>query len=115
MSTAFLADLVVIVAKVLIDAGSRVLVETPTYLGALQAMQLFQPRLVGIPEDASGMRVDLLAEGLAAGLAPKLVYLTPTFANPSGTTMPFVTTLARFRSRVATGVSTSSVAALWKV
>jgi 2-aminoadipate transaminase len=77
-----------LLAKVLIDTRDVVVTTDPAYLGALQAMQLFQPRLVGIPEDVDGMRVDLLAEALAAGLAPKLVYLTPTFANPSGTTMP---------------------------
>ena len=43
---------------------------------------------MGIAEDTEGMRVDLLADALAGGLAPKLVYLTPAFANPSGTTMP---------------------------
>ena len=77
-----------LLAKVLIEPRDVVVTTDPAYLGALQALQLFQPRLVGIPEDASGMRVDLLADALAAGLAPKLVYLTPTFANPSGTTMP---------------------------
>ena len=77
-----------LLAKVLIEPRDVVVTTDPAYLGALQAMQLFQPRLVGIAEDAEGMRVDLLADALAAGLAPKLVYLTPTFANPSGTTMP---------------------------
>jgi 2-aminoadipate transaminase len=77
-----------LLAKVIIDPRDVVVTTDPAYLGALQALQLFQPRLVGIPEDADGMRVDLLADALSAGLAPKLVYLTPTFANPSGTTMP---------------------------
>ncbi len=77
-----------LLAKVLIEPRDVLVTTDPAYLGALQAMQLFQPRLVGIAEDEAGMRVDLLADALAAGLAPKLVYLTPTFANPSGTTMP---------------------------
>ncbi len=77
-----------LLAKVLVEPRDVVVTTDPAYLGALQAMQLFQPRLVGIAEDAEGMRVDLLADALAAGLEPKLVYLTPTFANPSGTTMP---------------------------
>ncbi len=76
-----------LLAKVLIEPGDVLVTTDPAYLGALQAMQLFQPRLVGIAEDEGGMRVDLLADALAAGLAPKLAYLTPTFANPSGTTM----------------------------
>jgi 2-aminoadipate transaminase len=77
-----------LLAKVLVDPGDVVVTTDPAYLGALQALHLFEPRLVGIAEDTDGMRVDLLAEALAAGLAPKLVYLTPVFANPSGTTMP---------------------------
>ena len=77
-----------LLAKVLIEPGDVVVTTDPAYLGALQALQLFRPRLVGIAEDADGMRVELLADALAAGLRPKLVYLTPTFANPSGTTMP---------------------------
>ncbi|HEX4017351.1 MAG TPA: PLP-dependent aminotransferase family protein [Frankiaceae bacterium] len=77
-----------LLAKVLIEPRDVVVTTDPAYLGALQAFQLFQPRLVAIAEDDEGMRVDLLADALVAGLRPKLVYLTPTFANPSGTTMP---------------------------
>jgi 2-aminoadipate transaminase len=77
-----------LLAKVLVDPGDVVVTTDPAYLGALQAFHLFEPRLVGVGEDDCGMRVDLLAEALAGGLRPKLVYLTPTFANPSGSTMP---------------------------
>jgi 2-aminoadipate transaminase len=78
-----------LLAKVLVDPGDVVVTTDPAYLGALQAMHLFEPKLVGIGEDVDGMRVDLLAEALSGGLRPKLVYLTPTFANPSGSMMPF--------------------------
>src|SRR5580698_5017942 len=47
-----------LVAKVLIDAGSRVLVDTPTYLGALQAFTPMQPQLVGVASDEEGVLVD---------------------------------------------------------
>jgi 2-aminoadipate transaminase len=77
-----------LLAKVLVDPGDVVVTTDPAYLGALQALHLFEPQLVGIGEDTDGMRVDLLEEALVGGLRPKLVYLTPTFANPSGTTMP---------------------------
>ena len=77
-----------LLAKVLVDPGDVVVTTDPAYLGALQALHLFEPQLVGIGEDTDGMRVDLLAQALSGGLRPKLVYLTPTFANPSGTTMP---------------------------
>ncbi len=76
-----------LLAKVLVDPGDIVVTTDPAYLGALQALHLFEPKLVGVPEDAEGMRVDDLAAALATGLRPKLVYLTPTFANPSGTTL----------------------------
>jgi 2-aminoadipate transaminase len=77
-----------LLAKVLVDPGDVVVTTDPAYLGALQALHLFEPQLVGIGEDACGMRVDVLADALTGGLRPKLVYLTPTFANPSGSTMP---------------------------
>jgi 2-aminoadipate transaminase len=77
-----------LLAKVLVDPGDVVVTTDPAYLGALQALHLFEPQLVGVGEDEDGMRVDELADALAGGLRPKLVYLTPTFANPSGTTLP---------------------------
>ncbi len=79
-----------LLAKVLIDPGDVVVTSDPAYIGALQAMAPFEPRLIGVAEDTEGLRVDLLAEALHEGLRPKLVYVTPTFANPSGATMPEV-------------------------
>jgi 2-aminoadipate transaminase len=76
-----------LLAKVLIDPGDVVVSESPAYLGAVQALELFQPRFEVIPGDKDGMQVDLLAERLAAGLKPKLVYVVPNFHNPSGATM----------------------------
>ncbi len=66
-------------AKVLIDAGARVAVESPTYLGALQAFAPFEPRFVGLPCDAAGPLPDALA---ASGA--RFAYLVPNFQNPSG-------------------------------
>ncbi len=76
-----------LLAKVLVDPGDVVVTSDPAYLGALQALHLFEPKLIGFAEDSEGLRVDLLADALAGGLRPKLVYVTPSFANPSGTTM----------------------------
>ena len=76
-----------LLAKVLIDPGDVVVSESPAYLGAVQALELFQPRFEVIPGDKDGMQVELLAERLAAGLKPKLVYVVPNFHNPSGATM----------------------------
>jgi 2-aminoadipate transaminase len=76
-----------LLAKVLIDPGDVIVSESPAYLGAVQALELFQPTFEVIPGDHHGMQVELLAERLAAGLRPKLVYVVPNFHNPSGATM----------------------------
>ncbi len=76
-----------LLAKVLVDPGDVVVSESPAYLGAVQAIELFQPRFEVIDGDEHGMRVDLLADRLAAGLRPKFVYVVPNFHNPSGATM----------------------------
>lgn len=76
-----------LIAKVLIDPGDVIVSESPAYLGAVQALELFEPRFEVIPGDEHGMQVELLAERLHAGLRPKLVYVVPNFHNPSGATM----------------------------
>jgi 2-aminoadipate transaminase len=76
-----------LIAKVMIDPGDVIVSESPAYLGAVQALELFEPRFEVIPGDEHGMKVELLAERLAAGLRPKLVYVVPNFHNPSGATM----------------------------
>jgi 2-aminoadipate transaminase len=70
-----------LVGKVLIDAGSRVAVESPTYLGALQAFVPYQPEFVAIESDAGGPRPEALA-GAARGA--RFLYALPNFQNPSG-------------------------------
>lgn len=76
-----------LLAKILIDPGDVVVSESPAYLGAVQSIELFEPRFEVIPGDENGMQVELLAERLAAGLRPKLVYVVPNFHNPSGATL----------------------------
>lgn len=73
-----------LVAKILIDAGSRILVETPTYLGALQAFTPMEPEVVSVQSDAEGLVVGDL-ERKAAGA--RFLYLLPNFQNPTGRTM----------------------------
>ncbi len=72
-----------LVAKVLLDPGSKVLVETPTYLGALQAFGPMEPVPVGVASDDDGVIVDDL---LAKGKDARFVYLLPNFQNPTGRT-----------------------------
>ena len=76
-----------LLAKIFIDPGDVVVSESPAYLGAVQSLELFEPRFEVIPGDEHGMQVELLAERLAAGLRPKLVYVVPNFHNPSGATL----------------------------
>ncbi len=77
-----------LVAKILIDAGSRILVETPTYLGALQAFTPMEPTVVGVDSDEHGVdATDLRAKLGSAGDKARFVYLLPNFQNPTGRTM----------------------------
>ncbi len=75
-----------LVAKILIDAGSRILVETPTYLGALQAFMPMEPEVVSVASDDEGVSVDDLAAKSGPDRA-RFLYVLPNFQNPTGRTM----------------------------
>ena len=75
------------IGKVVISKGDRVAVEAPTYLGAIQAFNPYEPQYVRMDTDDDGLIPASLEEVLSA--APvKLVYLVPTFQNPTGRTIP---------------------------
>ncbi|HVZ16071.1 MAG TPA: PLP-dependent aminotransferase family protein, partial [Terriglobales bacterium] len=74
-----------LIAKLLINRGDRVLTEAPTYLGALQAFNVFGAEYVSVPTDDDGLRTDQLEEALRSG--PKFMYVLPNFQNPSGVTL----------------------------
>ena len=76
-----------LLARALLDPGDPVVVEDPAYVGALQVFQAAGADLTGVPLDADGMRVDVLAERLAAGLRPRLVHTVSSFHNPRGVTL----------------------------
>ena len=73
--------------KILIDRGSRVAVEAPTYLGALQAFTPYEPRYVQIDTDDQGLLPEALEAALSHGPL-KFIYLVPNFQNPTGRTLP---------------------------
>jgi 2-aminoadipate transaminase len=79
-----------LVAKVFLDPGDVVLVGLPTYIGAIQAFQAMQAKLVGVALEDDGMDLDHLADAIAtarlAGQTPKFIYVVPDFQNPSGIT-----------------------------
>ncbi|MGA8492872.1 MAG: PLP-dependent aminotransferase family protein [Terriglobales bacterium] len=74
-----------LIGKLFINRGDRVLVEAPTYLGALQAFNIYGAEYVSVPIDDDGLRTDLLEKPLRSG--PKFMYVLPNFQNPAGTTL----------------------------
>ncbi len=72
--------------KALIDPGDVVLCESPTFLGAIQAMREYNAKLVAMPTDGEGVIVEA-AEALIKKHRPKLMYVIPTFQNPTGITL----------------------------
>ena len=80
-----------IVSKVFLDPKDIVVVELPTYIGGLQAFTAYRARMIGVPQDNCGMRMDLLEKTLvklaARSKKPKFIYVVPDFQNPSGVTM----------------------------
>ncbi len=80
-------DCMELLAKSYVDPGDVVVVEAPTYLGAIMAFRGYEADVRGIPLDDAGMRVDVLADLLAGGLRPKIVYTIPDYQNPTGLSM----------------------------
>lgn len=75
-----------LLGKTLIGPGDKVIVEGPTFLATIQCFRLYGANLISAPIDGDGVQVDRL-ETLIAEHKPKLVYLIPTFGNPSGATL----------------------------
>lgn len=72
-----------LLGKTMINPGDKVIVEGPTFLATIQCFRLYGAEVISAPIDAEGAQVDAL-EQLIAEHRPKLVYLIPTFGNPSG-------------------------------
>jgi len=73
--------------KTFLDTGDTVVVEGPTYLGALMAFRGFAAEIEVVPLDDDGLQVDALERRLAGGLRPKLLYTIPDHQNPAGVSM----------------------------
>lgn len=76
-----------LLSEVLLDPGALVVVEDPAYVGALQVFRAAGARIVALPLDAEGLRLDLLGELLAGGERPAVVHTVSNFHNPGGVTM----------------------------
>ncbi len=74
-----------LIGKIFINRGDRILVESPTYLGALQAWNAYGAEYVAVPSDKNGMITEALEEALRYG--PKFIYVLPNFQNPTGVTL----------------------------
>jgi len=74
-----------LIGKIFINPGDRLLVEKPTYVGALQAWHAYQAEYLAIALDDQGMQTDVLEAALRAG--PKFIYVLPNFHNPAGVTL----------------------------
>ena len=103
-----------LIAKVFIDPDDKVLVETPTYLGALQAFSMFDPKYVSVDSDENG----LIPEALTAEVAKdaKFLYALPNFQNPTGRMMSEErrqTLVARAREHDLLVVEDDPYGALW--
>jgi 2-aminoadipate transaminase len=92
-----------LVAKILVDADSKILVESPTYLGAVMAFIPMEPQVVSVDSDANGVVIEALRQAVLAGSKrgqipnsasqilesdrPRFLYVLPNFQNPTGNSM----------------------------
>jgi 2-aminoadipate transaminase len=74
-----------LIGKIFINHGDRILVENPTYLGALQAWNAYGAEYVAVQSDENGLNTDYLEEALRYG--PKFIYVLPNFQNPTGVSL----------------------------
>jgi 2-aminoadipate transaminase len=77
-----------LIGRVFIDEGDKILTGKPTYLGAIQAWNVYGPQYVTVPLDEDGMRMDELERALVENPGTKFIYVLPNFHNPAGTTLP---------------------------
>src|SRR5829696_5584237 len=96
-------QILALLPQVFVDPGDVVVIEGPSFMGAVRLFSAAGARLVTVHTDAQGMDVDALEQTLrdlrAQGIRPKFIYTIPTFHNPTGATMP----LARRQKLVALG------------
>ncbi|MBN1288553.1 MAG: PLP-dependent aminotransferase family protein [Actinobacteria bacterium] len=78
-----------LLSRVFIDPGDSVVVEGPTYVGALSAFRPNNPEFITVPLDENGIQTNLLRQALesSGGKKPKFIYVVPNFHNPAGVTM----------------------------
>ena len=73
--------------KIFVNEGDTVIVEEPSFIGALNAFRSYNANLAGVPMDNDGMDIEALERTIKANKNVKIIYTIPTFQNPSGITM----------------------------
>ncbi|MBR4392516.1 MAG: PLP-dependent aminotransferase family protein [Oscillospiraceae bacterium] len=76
------------IGKLFLNPGDVVVLESPSYLGAINAFKQYQPNFVEVPTDENGMIMEELDKVLATTKNAKFIYIIPDFQNPSGRTWP---------------------------
>ncbi|HSJ57134.1 MAG TPA: PLP-dependent aminotransferase family protein, partial [Anaerolineae bacterium] len=76
------------IGRVFINEGDKIITGRPTYLGAIQAWNVYAPHYLTVPLDDDGMRMDELERTLEENPGVKFIYVLPNFHNPAGTTLP---------------------------
>jgi 2-aminoadipate transaminase len=76
-----------LVCKSFLDRGDAVVIEGPTYLGAIMAVRGYEAEITAVPMDEDGLQVDELERLLVGGLRPKLLYTIPDHQNPAGVSL----------------------------
>lgn len=76
-----------LLGKIFINPGDKILVESPTYVGAIQAWKVYGAEFIPVPFDEDGMITEELEARLRAG--PKFIYVLPNFQNPTGATLSY--------------------------
>ncbi|NLF12611.1 MAG: PLP-dependent aminotransferase family protein [Anaerolineaceae bacterium] len=77
-----------LLGRIFIEEGDKIITGRPTYLGAIQAWDAYEPVYITVPLDDDGMRMDELEKALVANPGAKFIYVLPNFHNPAGTTIP---------------------------
>jgi 2-aminoadipate transaminase len=77
-----------LIGRVFLNKGDKIVTGRPTYLGAIQAWNVYDPHYLTVPLDDDGMRMDELERVMQASPGVKFIYVLPNFHNPAGTTLP---------------------------
>lgn len=74
-------------AKAVLNKGDKIIVESPSFIGSLNAFRTYEAELVGVEVEANGMSMEGLEKALKENSGVKMIYTIPTFQNPTGATM----------------------------